>query len=150
MYSRSALSSEYIRPAGSGGSSMLCCSLPCGRREWRVLRHNWASLIMGSHGLWEVSPFFSPQWQSLCTALMQACHEGCARRMWKSLSVTHFTKNLWAHNPNLVRTHAAFTWKMIITSGNVSAINWLVEFWRLGFYMGFGGVVLKMIVKWSM
>ena len=45
MYSRSALSSEYIRPAGSGGSSMLCCPLPCGRREWRVLRHNWTSLI---------------------------------------------------------------------------------------------------------
>ena len=45
MYSRSALSSEYIRPAGSGGSSMLCCSLPCERREWRVLRHNWTSLI---------------------------------------------------------------------------------------------------------
>ena len=45
MYSRSALSSEYIRPAGSGGSSMLCCSLPCGRREWRVLRHNCTSLI---------------------------------------------------------------------------------------------------------
>ena len=24
---------------------MLCCSLPCGRREWRVFRHNWTSLI---------------------------------------------------------------------------------------------------------
>ena len=45
MYSRSALTSEHIRPAGSGGSSMLCCSLPCGRREWCVLRHNWTSLI---------------------------------------------------------------------------------------------------------
>ena len=41
MYSRPAVGSEYIRPAGSAGCSMLCCSLPCGRRERRELRHNW-------------------------------------------------------------------------------------------------------------
>ena len=45
MYLRPALSSEYKRPTGSAGSSMLCCSLPCGRREWRDLRHNWTGLI---------------------------------------------------------------------------------------------------------
>ena len=59
MYSRSALSSEYIRPAGSGGSSMLCSSLPCGRREWRVLRHNLTTHInsvneMNSYLLWSL------------------------------------------------------------------------------------------------
>ena len=46
MYSRPALSSEYKRPAGSAVSSMLCCSLPCRRWEWRELRHNWMSLIL--------------------------------------------------------------------------------------------------------
>ena len=53
MYSRPALSSEYIWPTGSAGCSMLCCSLPCGRREWRKLRHNWTSLInvQGATGL---------------------------------------------------------------------------------------------------
>ena len=45
MYSRPGLSNEYIRPAGSTGSYMLCCSLPCRRREWREYRHNWESLI---------------------------------------------------------------------------------------------------------
>ena len=45
MYSRPAVGSEYIRPAGSAGCSMLCCSLPCGRREWRELRHIWKNFI---------------------------------------------------------------------------------------------------------
>ena len=45
MNSRPAVGSEYIRPAGSAGCSMLCCSLPCGRREWRELRHNWKNFI---------------------------------------------------------------------------------------------------------
>ena len=44
MYSRPAVGSEHIQPAGSAGSSMPCCSLPCGRREWRELRH-WENLI---------------------------------------------------------------------------------------------------------
>ena len=42
------MSSEYKQltgSMGSAGSSMLCCSLPCRRREWRELRHNWTSLI---------------------------------------------------------------------------------------------------------
>ena len=46
MYSRPAVGSECIRPAGSAGCSMLCCSLPCGRREWRELRHNWKNFIV--------------------------------------------------------------------------------------------------------
>ena len=48
MYSRPAVGNEYIRPAGSAGCSMLCCSLPCGRREWRELRHNWKNFITGA------------------------------------------------------------------------------------------------------
>ena len=66
MYSRPGLSGEYIRPTGSGGSSMLCCSLPCGRREWRELRHKWTSLIgLLSHllcaGLWSWGTYHPAQ-----------------------------------------------------------------------------------------
>ena len=37
MYSRSALSSEYILPAGSAGSSMLRCSLPWASSQIRKI-----------------------------------------------------------------------------------------------------------------
>ena len=55
------------------------------------LNIDWGCLvphcIMDSLDQWEFLPFFGPQWQSLCTALMagNACRWGCARGLCTSL-----------------------------------------------------------------
>ena len=84
MYSRPAVGSEYIRPAGSAGCSMLCCSLPCGRREWRELRHNWNNFI---------SPFlWTPVWH-----VKQRSHHSVYISNLKVLShVCYFSGLLWS------------------------------------------------------
>ena len=111
MYSRSALSSEYIRPAGSGGSSMLCCSLPCGRREWRVLRHNWTSLIDSqTQGaptligqLWSTisssthHPRFNPIWLVTRSKLSHAYHS------FQSQPCTHGNGEIFVCNIALIK-----------------------------------------------
>ena len=55
------------------------------------LNIDWGCLvphcIMDSLDQWKFLPFFGPQWQSLCTALMagNACRWGCARGLCTSL-----------------------------------------------------------------
>ena len=123
MYSRSALSGEYIRPAGSGGSSMLCCSLPCGRWEWPVLRHNWTSLI---RTLIHVAVFDGIVWACI---LVDACVCWLGYSS-EPLSTAHRVLLLLLYQPHhLGATSLGGDAIQLWRSGRRNHITWVLPVW---------------------
>ena len=119
MYLRPALSSEYIRPARSAGSSMLCCSLPCGRREWRELRQNWESLICHAGGLWK--------WLTLVNHCIYYACQTC--KIYKVLPCSLHFGELWNPLSKTVLNKCGFIWN----KGPVNILKKLKNDLHVGF-----------------